>query len=172
MNEMKQRTAMAGVLAIVLGLAGAGAAEAQAPGEPGITSARSVRIEFDRMNASVGGEAVLTSIGENTMAVVDLTGVPDGTDVVGFLVAGHCADGGNVIAPLGTIEVSPEGRAELRAELPFKLEDVTGEPVALEIRSTAPEATKPLACAESHVETADETAPTAPEAIPLPGPSR
>ncbi len=173
MNEMKRGKVVTGVFAVALIAGWAGSAEAQAPDAPEIAAGQSITIEFNRADAAVGGEAVLTAIGDQTLLALDLTGVPSGTEIAGFVLAGHCGEGGNVIAPLGTIEVSAEGSAEVRTELPFRLEEVAGDPIALEIRSTAAEASRSLACAENHgsdvAESSPEVGPSIGQAEPEPG---
>jgi CHRD domain len=111
---MLNRTGLALLLlvaALALGLAGCGGddddgnGEAAAPATTAAEEGESVTVDLGEQNGSgESGTATLTSDGEQTVVVIELTGAPADTPQPAHIHSGTCAEIGDVVHPLTNVE--------------------------------------------------------------------
>ena len=111
---MLNRTGLALLLlvaALALGLAGCGGddddgnGEAAAPATTAAEEGGSVTVDLGEQNGSgESGTATLTSDGEQTVVVIELTGAPADTPQPAHIHNGTCAEIGDVVHPLTNVE--------------------------------------------------------------------
>ncbi|MQA90486.1 MAG: hypothetical protein GEU90_09650 [Gemmatimonas sp.] len=119
--------------AVTLGTSELAAQDPTAAGSP-------ITIELSAEGAGQVGSATLTPAGEQTQVAVEVAGAPADAALSAYLVSGACAESGDVIAELGTLE-----SGSLTSEVPIDLATIASTAVAVEVRQedTA------LACGES-----------------------
>jgi hypothetical protein len=164
------RLAVTGALSLTIAVAFAGRADAQTAGNVSVATSQSITIGLAASGAGApaGGEAVLRADGVNTVVEIELKEAPADAEMAGFLVQGKCADTGEVIARLGSVEVASTGDGTLTAEVPIDLATLASADVAVEVRPADQPESSALACGEH---TVADGAPVAPGAGSAPAPA-
>lgn len=136
--------------ALALGLAGCGGddddgnGEAAAPATTAAEEAESVTVDLGEQNGSgESGTATLTSDGEQTVVVIELTGAPADTPQPAHIHNGTCAEIGDVVHPLTNVE---GGASETPVAAP--LADLQAAAFAINVHESEEAIQNYVACGE------------------------
>ena len=115
------------------------APEAQVPQEP-------VSVELAAVGAGEGsGQATLNAAGDQAAAVVEVQGLQAG-QFSAFLISGSCDAPGDVVAPLGTVEVTDAGSGRAEVALTASLADLTASDASVQIHPAGDAPTEAVLC--------------------------
>jgi Cu/Zn superoxide dismutase len=136
--------------ALALGAAGCGGdddegnGEAAAPATTAAEEAESVTVDLGEQNGSgESGTATLTSDGEQTVVVIELTGAPADTPQPAHIHNGTCAEIGDVVHPLTNVE---GGASETTVAAP--LADLQAAAFAINVHESEEAIQNYVACGE------------------------
>jgi hypothetical protein len=136
--------------ALALGLAGCGGddddgnGEAAAPATTAAEEGESVTVDLGEQNGSgESGTATLTSDGEQTVVVIELTGAPADTPQPAHIHSGTCAEIGDVVHPLTNVE---GGASETTVAAP--LADLQASAFAVNVHESEEAIQNYVACGE------------------------
>jgi len=109
-------------------------AEAE-PAQDPVQALDPVTVALSAVGAGTGsGEATLREgLGGQAEAVVEVSGLEPGTQWSAFVIEGTCDAPGNVVAPLGTIDVADAGSGRGEVALTAGLADLTAGDVTVQI---------------------------------------
>ena len=141
-------------LSIVLTVGFATSAAAQVPDpqpEPAAPVAEPqapVVVELSAVGGAEGsGEASLEAgMSGETEATLQVEGLAPGTQWSGFLVGGTCEQPGDVIAPLGTVEVADQGSGRGEASVTTALADLTATAATVQVHPQGETPTQAVLC--------------------------
>lgn len=115
------------------------APEAQLPQEP-------VVVELAAVGAAEGsGLATLNAAGDQAEAVVEVQGLEAG-QWSAFLIAGSCDAPQDVVAPLGTVEVTDAGSGRAAVALTASLADLTASDASVQVHPAGDAPTEAVLC--------------------------
>jgi hypothetical protein len=132
-------------------LAGSGSAQetpVPLPPPPVVEPQVPVVVELTAVEGAEGrGEATLrATAGDQTEAVLEVEGLPPGTEWSGFLIAGSCDQPGTVITPLGTIEVTDQGTGRGEASVTTALGELTAAAATVQVHPHGETPTQAVLC--------------------------
>ena len=113
--------------------------EAEAPQQP-------IIVELGAVGTAEGsGLATLTAAGDQAAAGVEVQGLQAG-QFSAFLVSGSCDAPGDVVAPLGTVEVSDAGSGRAEVALTSSLADLTAADASVQLHPAGDSPTEAVLC--------------------------
>ena len=115
------------------------ALEAELPQEP-------VVVELAAVGAAEGsGLATINAAGDQAEAVVEVQGLEAG-QWAAFLIAGSCEAPQDVVAPLGTVEVTDAGSGRAEVALTASLADLTAGEASVQVHPAGDAPTEAVLC--------------------------
>ena len=123
-------------------------AEAQAEMQPEAQEAQEpVIVQLSAVGGAEGsGEATLSpAAGDQAGAVIEVQGL-EPAQYSAFLVAGTCDSPGDVVAPLGTVEVADQGSGRGEVALTSPLGALTGSEATVQVHPQGDAPTQALLC--------------------------
>lgn len=144
-------------LSIVLTMGFAASAAAQevpvpqpepAPAPPVAQPQAPVVVELAAVGGAEGsGEATLAAaMGDQTEATLEVAGLAPGTQWSGFLISGTCDEPGDLIAPLGTVEVADQGSGRGEASVTAAMAELTAGPATVQLHPQGETPTQAVLC--------------------------
>ena len=134
----------------------------EVPVEAQADPATPIVVELAAVGGAEGsGEATLsTSMGDQTQAVVEVEGLAP-AQYSAFLIGGTCDQPGEVVAPLGTVEVSDQGSGRGEVALTTAIAELTAADATVQLHPQGEEPSQALLCGAVAAEAAaaDAAAP-------------